>query len=104
MKTNQKLAILFLVAAGTLSTQVNAQESAVEKIVSNLVTSAISTVSIEIDQQVQKITLSASNIVSYKDSKAPAGHVTITDIANTDSKDSAAETSENDKQKENTDD
>ena len=108
MKTNQKLATLFLVVAGTLSIQVNAQESAVEKIVSKLVTTTINTVSIEIDQQVQKVTLSASNLVSYDGSEASTGKVSIVDLAVSDSKDntkdSAKEKSENDKQKENTDD
>lgn len=104
MKTNQKLAALILVVAGTLSTQVNAQESAVEKIVSNLVSNAINTVSIEIDQQVQKVTLSASNLVSYDGSEASSGKVSIVDLALTNSENSTKEKSEKDKQKANTDD
>jgi hypothetical protein len=104
MKTIQKLAALILVAAGTMSTQVNAQESAVEKIVSNLVSNAISTVSIEIDQQVQKVTLSASNIVSYDGSQTSSGKVSIVDLAQTNSENSTKEKSEKDKQKANTDD
>lgn len=104
MKTNQKLAALFLIAAGTLSTQVNAQESAVEKIVSNLVSNAMNTVSIEIDQQVQKVTLSASNLVSNDGSEASSGKVSIVDLAVTNSENDTKEESAKDKQKANTDD
>lgn len=104
MKTNQKLAALFLVVAGTLSTQVNAQESAVEQIVSNLVTSAISSVSAELDQQVQKVTLSASNLVSYDGSEVPAGKVSITDLAGTDNEESTQTESVKEEQEVNTDD
>lgn len=84
MNINQKLAALLLISAGTLSTQVTAQESGLEQIVANLVGNAVNTVSLEIDQQVQKITLTASNLVSFDGTNESTGQVTITDIASTD--------------------
>jgi hypothetical protein len=107
MKINQKLAALFLVTAGALSTQVNAHENAVEHIVSNLVSTAMNSVTVEIDQQVEKITLSASNLMSYDGSQAPVGQVSITDLAVTEAseaQDTKNKDSEKDNQNENTDD
>ncbi|MFT6270351.1 MAG: hypothetical protein ACJAVV_003185 [Alphaproteobacteria bacterium] len=86
MNINQKLAALLLISAGTLSTQVTAHESGVERIVANLVSNAMNNVSVEIDQQVQKITLTASNLVSIDGSNQSVGEVTITDLASLDSK------------------
>lgn len=104
MKINQKLAALILVTAGALSIQVNAHENAIEQVVNNLVSNAMSKVSVEIDQQVEKITISASNLVSYDSSEVPAGKVSITDMAATAAKDNANKKSEKDNQKANTDD
>jgi len=107
MKINQKLAALFLVTTGALSTQVNAQDNAIEQIVNNLVSSAMHGVSMEIDNQVEKITLSASNIISYDGSEKNVGEVSITDLAAADTSDmqnTAEKDSKTDNQNENTDD
>lgn len=107
MKFNQKLAALFLVSAGALSTQAVAHESGLEQIVSNLVSNTMNNVSFEIQQQVENITLSASNVTSYDASESKVGNVVITDLANTDvseTKDIENNNSENDNQNENTDD
>lgn len=105
MKFNQTLAALLLVSAGALSTQVSAHESAVEKIVGNIVSNAMSKVSVELDQQVEKITLSASNLMSYDGSEAPTGNVAITDLASNDSDaDTTSINAENDSRKADTDD
>lgn len=107
MKLHQKLAALLLISAGTLSTQVNAHESSdVEHIVSNLVDSAMNSVSLEIDNQVQKITLTASNLMSFDGKNEKVGSVTITDLAKTKSQDNSKLDNGSDKEneKENTDD
>ena len=107
MKINQKLAALFFVTAGALSTNVNAQDNAVENIVSNFVSNAMDSVSVEIDQQVEKITLSASNLMSYDGSQTPVGKVSITDLAAaeaSEAQDTNKKDSEKDNQNENTDD
>jgi hypothetical protein len=84
MKINQKLAALLLITAGTLSTQVNAQESSdVEKIVTNIVGTAMNTVSFEIDQQIEKITLTATHLMSFDGENEKMGKVTITDLSET---------------------
>ncbi|MFT4655361.1 MAG: hypothetical protein ACJA0G_000183 [Kangiellaceae bacterium] len=102
MNINQKLAALLLITAGTLSTQVTAQESGLEKIVANLVSNAVNNVSVEIDQQVQKVTLTASNLVSFDASNQSVGKVTITDLASVDHK--QTDDSQQHMQKVNTDD
>jgi hypothetical protein len=81
MNINQKLATLFLLSALALSTTVNAHESGLKAIVANVVDSAMDSASIEIDQQVQKVTLSASNLISFTASGTSQGKVTITDLA-----------------------
>lgn len=86
MNINQKLAALLLVSAGLLSTQAAAHESGLEKIVANLVSNAVNSVTVEIDQQVQKITLNASNLGSFDASTESVGKVTITDLASAETK------------------
>lgn len=90
MNTTKKLAALLLLTTATLSTHVSAQETGLEKIVANLVSNAVGTVSTEIDQQVQKITLTASNLVSVNGTSDLVGKVTITDL--TAAKDNKADT------------
>lgn len=88
MKFNHKMAAVLILTVGTFSVQAQSQENthknAIEQIVANLVSNAVNNVSVEIDHQVQKITLTASNLMAFEQSNAPAGTVTITDLAKLD--------------------
>ncbi len=98
MKINQKLAALFVVSACALSTQVSAQESALDQIVSNYVNSAVESVSDDIDVQLQKSFASAANMFSLETEELPTGKVTITDlVADTEKKTKESETKLNQK-------
>lgn len=81
MKLNQTIAALFLVSACAISTQANAQESALEQIVTSYVKSALNEVSNDIDIQIEKSLLTASNMVSFDPEPVPANKVRIVDIA-----------------------
>ena len=81
MNINKKLAALMLISASALTTQANAAQSGLEQVVSHIVGNAVNNVSMEIDQQVQKITLTASNMMSISSTNDTVGKVTITDIA-----------------------
>ncbi len=80
MKLTTKLAATFFISACALSTSVSAQESSLEQLVSKLVASAVDTVSAEIDQQVEKLTLVASRNLTIGSSASSIGKVTITDL------------------------
>jgi len=81
MTFTQKLAATIFVSACALSTNVNAHESALEQIVSNIVASGIKNVSNEIEVQLDKTILTVSNNLSLDTAPVPANKVTITDIA-----------------------
>jgi hypothetical protein len=84
MKINTTLAALLLITAGTVSSQAMAQENnGVKEIVANIVNNAIHNVSQEIDHQVQKLTLTASNTLSIQSPGETLGKVSISDIAST---------------------
>ncbi|MFW8592459.1 hypothetical protein ACOI22_16775 [Glaciecola sp. 2405UD65-10] len=80
MKLNQTIAALFLVSACAISTQANAQESALEQIVTSYVKSALNEVSNDIDIQIEKSLLTASNMVSFDPEPVPANKVNIVDL------------------------
>ncbi|GAC29255.1 hypothetical protein [Brumicola pallidula] len=74
------------VAAIALTGSLQANELQVNKVLSNIVSQAMSTAKTEINQEVQKsILTSAYNLTFAKavDPSTPATHVTITDIADT---------------------
>lgn len=81
MKLNQKLAALFLVSACALSTSVNAQESALQEIVTNYVKSAVKNVSNDIDVQIEKSLVNVTHLISFDSDNTPKGTVKITDLA-----------------------
>jgi len=93
MNINKKFAALLVISAATLSIQANAAQSGIEKVVGNLVGNAVNNVSMEINQQVQKITLTASNMISISPTSDVIGTVTITDISANSSTDTVKETS-----------
>ena len=68
-----------LLLAASVSSSVNAQESAVHQILSSMISQALDSAATEIDHQVDKSIISAGHMLSL-DSSEPKGKVTITDI------------------------
>ncbi len=86
MNFTKKIAILVLVSSSVLSTQAFAQtqssetKNALERIVSTFVSNAVATASNEIDIQLEKITLTASNVISVEPTSNITTKVLITDV------------------------
>lgn len=83
MKLSQKLAAVVFVSACALSTSVTAHESALEQIVSNIVNTAVTNANNEIEIQLEKTLLTASNSISVNNESVPANRIKITDLVAT---------------------
>jgi hypothetical protein len=87
MKLSQKLATVVFVSACALSTnasaQDNAQKTALEQIVTHLVQAAVNSASNEIEVQLSKTLLTASNSISVDSDPVPANKIMITDLVAT---------------------
>ena len=84
MTFSQNIAATVLISACALSTNVNAEETALEQIVSNLVANALHTANNQIEIQIEKTLLTASNSISVENESVPANRITITDLASID--------------------
>lgn len=84
MKT-QSLIVASALVIGSFSTQVNAQESGLEKFVGHMLSQAVQMTSNEISQGVQQVVANTSHMFEL-DGKAVSGSVSVTDIAKTESK------------------
>ena len=87
MKLSKTLVALAFASTTLLSTQAMAEtqsnnsESAIQRIVSVLVSNAVQTASEEIDIQLEKITLTATHLIDVEPTQNIATKVTITDLS-----------------------
>lgn len=80
MRVSTKVASAFFITVCTFSSQAVTNESAVEKIVTNLVASAIANVNTEIELQIEKFTLDAANQLDVNPVSEYIPKVSITDL------------------------